>query len=105
MPVLPQKRKVSGTKKSGDELQSDLVEYMHDLLKIPFLQRMIFMRMFLSVNSYSNISEESFNQMGAYEGLSPMNINVPNYEDMSSPRVLDQRASERNLIRESADID
>ena len=44
--------------------------------------------------------------MGAYEGLSPMNINVPNIDDMTSPRVGENRISERNLlIRESADID
>ena len=35
LPVLPQKKKAMGSKKSGDELQSELVEYMHDLLKIP----------------------------------------------------------------------
>jgi len=35
MPILPQKRyAMSGNKKSGDELQSELVEYMNDLLKI-----------------------------------------------------------------------
>ncbi len=33
MPVLPQKRNtMSGNKKSGDELQSELVEYMRELL-------------------------------------------------------------------------
>lgn len=35
MPVLPHKRNViSGNKKTGDELQSELVEYMQDVLKI-----------------------------------------------------------------------
>ena len=78
---------------------------MHELLKIPYLQRMIYMRMFLTINSYADITEETFNEMGAYEGLSPMNINVPNYQDMNSPRLLEARPSERNLIRESSDID
>jgi len=74
MPVLPQKKKAMGNKKSGDELQSELVEYMHDLLKVPKVQRMVFMRMFLSVNTYADISDETFNQMGAYEGkMSPVN--------------------------------
>ena len=34
---------------------------MHDLLKIPKVQRMIYLRMFLSVNNYTDINEESFN--------------------------------------------
>ena len=42
--------------------------------------------------------------MGAYEGLSPMNISVPNIDDMNSPRIGNTRSSDRNLIRESADI-
>lgn len=93
-----------GNKKSGDELQSELVEYMHDLLKIPKVQRMIYLRMFLSVNTYTDISEETFNQMGAYNGdLSPMNTAMPNdYNDMASPRLQTNRASDRtNLLRES----
>ena len=32
MPVLPQKRKVSGNKKSGDELQGDLEKYINELV-------------------------------------------------------------------------
>ena len=65
MPVLPSKRNaLSGNKKSGDELQFELVEYMRDLLKIPLLQRMYYLRLFLSVNEYHpNVSEQTFNDM------------------------------------------
>jgi len=72
MPVLPQKRNpMSGIQKSGDEIQSELVEYMRDLIKIPMVQRMFYLRMFLSINAYPDISETNFNEMGAYEGVSP----------------------------------
>jgi len=74
MPVLPRKRNLgSGNKKCGDELQCELVEYMRDLIRIPKVQRMLYVRMFLSINSYASISEETFKEMGTYEGLaSPM---------------------------------
>ena len=64
MPVLPQKRyAMSGNKQSGDELQSELVEYMNDLLKIEKCQRMLYLRMFLCINAYPEISAETFNEM------------------------------------------
>ena len=63
MPVLPQKRyAMSGNKKSGDELQSELVEYMRDLLKVEKIQRMLYLRLFLCMNAYPEISAE---QMGS----------------------------------------
>ena len=65
MPVLPQKRYVmSGNKKSGDELQSELVEYMRDLLKMEKIQRMLYLRLFLCMNAYPEITSESFNEVG-----------------------------------------
>jgi hypothetical protein len=69
---------MSGNKKSGDELQCELVEYMRELLKIPIIQRMFYLRMFLSINAYPDISETTFNEMGAYEGLS-LSTNTNNY--------------------------
>ncbi len=54
---------MSGNKKSGDELQVELVEYMRDLLKIPKLQRMFYMRLFLCMNSYPSISANTFDMM------------------------------------------
>ena len=36
---------------------------MRDLLKIPKLQRMFYMRLFLCMNSYSNISVSTFDSM------------------------------------------
>lgn len=65
MPVLPQKRYVmSGNKKSGDELQSELVEYMRDLLKMEKIQRMLYVRLFLCMNAYPEITSETFNEVG-----------------------------------------
>ena len=59
MAVLPQKRyATSGNKKSADELQEELVEYMRDLLKIGKLQRMLYLRLFLCTNNYPNISAD-----------------------------------------------
>ena len=47
---------------------------------------MIHLRMFLSVNNYTDISEQSFNQMGAYDaGLSPVHTTMPDYSrDMAT---------------------
>jgi len=65
MPVLPQKRyAMSGNKKSGDEIQSELVEYMRDLLKIEKCQRMLYLRLFLCMNAYPEISADTFNEHG-----------------------------------------
>ena len=101
MPVLPQKRKPTGKKKSGDELQSELVEYMHDLLKIPKLQRMLYLRMFLSFNTYADITEETFNQLGVQD-QSPILASTPDYAGI----IESGRVSDRNyLLRESQDID
>ena len=78
--MLPNKRKVTGNKKSGDELQSELVEYMHDLLQIPLVQRMIYLRVFLATNSYASLTEEAFDEMGTYAGLgSASTFRIPNF--------------------------
>lgn len=52
---------MNGNKKSGDELQLELTEYMRDLLKIGKVQRMFYLRLFLCMNAYPNISTDTFN--------------------------------------------
>lgn len=44
---------------------------------------MLYLRMFLSINTYPNISAETFGGMGAFEPLSPMNLTNPMYADVS----------------------
>ena len=95
MPVLPQKRyAMSGNKKSGDELQNELVEYMRDLLNIAKVQRMFYIRLFLCMNSYPNISADTFNEMPAID-LMPL-TNAYDHEHHS--HIND------GMIRESQDI-
>ena len=81
MPVLPQKRYVmSGNKKTGDELQSELVEYMRDLLKMEKIQRMLYVRLFLCMNAYPEITSETFNEVGQFSNgmnASGHNNNAP----------------------------
>ncbi len=40
---------------------------------------MFYLRMFVSMNAYPDISEKTFNEMGAYEGLSPTIDHNNNY--------------------------
>jgi len=44
---------------------------------------MVYMRMFLCVNPHAGISEQTFDEMGACAGLSPMNFNMQTYNEMS----------------------
>ena len=94
MPILPQKRNAAtGNKKSGDELQLELVEYMRDLLRIGKLQRMFYLRLFLSTNHYHSISEDIFNE-------------IPEEEPMLAQNTFSQsrRVDDNSLLRESQDI-
>ena len=95
MPVLPQKRNaVTGNKKSGDELQHELVEYMHELLKIDKLQRMLYLRLFLSQNTYPGLEAEE-------SGVSLMTLDPS--QPLMSPaagRAM-HNPSDRALVRES----
>lgn len=93
MPILPQKRyAMSGNKKTGDELQNELVEYVNDLLKIKQLQRMFYFRLFLCDNAYHNISDETFNEATGNDMLAQTN----DFE-LGGP-------SQTGMLRESEDI-
>ena len=62
---------MNGNKKSGDELQLELTEYMRDLLTIAKVQRMFYLRLFLCMNAYPNISADTFNEIPDMMGSSP----------------------------------
>ena len=93
MPVLPQKRHVmSGNKKSGDEVQYELVEYMRDLLKMEKIQRMLYIRLFLCMNAYPEITSETFNEVGTFSN----NMNASGLN--SAPNVISNFNGQSNLL-------
>ena len=97
LPILPQKRyTMSGSKKSGDEMQSELTEWMREMLQINKLQRMFYLRLFLSVNAYP---EEIFN--GASGALQD---DLVAQTQSYSPMHGGHNNEHISLIRESQDI-
>lgn len=95
MPILPQKRyPMSGNKKSGDELQSELVEYVNDLLRIQQLQRMFYLRLFLCINAYPEITEDTFNDAPSDDLTGQTDV----YQ------VQNHHETHTGLLRESSDI-
>jgi len=56
---------------------------MQDLLRIPKVQRMLYVRLFLSMNTYPTITGDNFSGVGSYELFSPMNMHHHSYSDLS----------------------
>ena len=84
---------------------------MQDLLRIPKIQRMLYMRLFLSINSYPGVvTEETFTE--DMYAPSPMAAGLPRGAQLDasnlSPTNLSGRAIHSNeathLLRESQDI-
>ena len=58
IPELPAKRTENGNKKSADELQGELDEYINDLLQIPIVARMLQTKLFFGVNQFTDLEDE-----------------------------------------------
>ena len=58
IPELPTKRTENGNKKSADELQVELDEYINGLIQIPIVARMLQTKLFFGLNQFMDIEEE-----------------------------------------------
>ena len=58
LPELPSKRNEHGNKKSGEELQVELEQYINDLIQIPVVARMFQTKLFFGANQYTDMEEE-----------------------------------------------
>ena len=76
---------------------------MRDLLKISKLQRMLYLRLFLCMNNYPNISEETFNEMAPVEGLAASQNTTSQYPVQYASRNSGQH-THTSIFRESQEI-
>ena len=76
---------------------------MRDLLKISKLQRMLYLRLFLCMNNYPNISEETFNEMAPVEGLANSHNTGAQYPIQYANRASGQH-THTSMFRDSQDV-